>query len=214
LFRDGFQSFGLLIEGKPGLFFFYLRNMKTIAVYCGSSTGLNGVYREEAIRLGRLLVEKGISLVFGGGKVGLMGVLADAVLEAGGVATGIIPSFLEVREVAHGGLTRMITVETMHERKALISEMSDGFIAMPGGFGTLDEVFEILTWGQLGLHGKPVGVLNVNGYYDSILGGLDTMVSEGFLRQENRDILLSESKPESLLDRMLTFSPLKVPKWL
>ena len=188
--------------------------MKQIAVYCGSSAGVNGIYREEAARLGRLLVEMDIALVFGGGKVGLMGVLADAVLEAGGEATGIIPSFLQVKEVAHGKLTRMITVESMHERKALISEMSDGFIAMPGGFGTLDEVFEILTWGQLGLHGKPVGILNVNGYYDSILGGLDTMVSEGFLRQENRELVLSDSSPGGLLEKMNAFRPLPVPKWL
>ncbi len=188
--------------------------MKQIAVYCGSSGGVNGIYREEAARLGKLLVEKEISLVFGGGKVGLMGTIADAVLEAGGKAFGIIPTFLQIKEVAHEGLSRMITVESMHERKALIYEMSDGFIAMPGGFGTLDELFEMLTWGQLGLHGKPVGILNVNGYYDAILGSLDTMVCEGFLRQENRELVLSDSSPENLLEKFMAFKPLSVAKWL
>ena len=188
--------------------------MKQIAVYCGSSGGVNGIYREEAARLGKLLVERGISLVFGGGKVGLMGCIADAVLEARGEATGIIPTFLQIKEVAHEELSRMIPVESMHERKALIYDMSDGFIAMPGGFGTLDELFEMLTWGQLGLHGKPVGILNVNGYYDAILDSLDTMVSEGFLRQENRELVLSDSSPEILLEKMMAFKPLPVAKWL
>ena len=188
--------------------------MKRIAVFCGSSSGNNGIYSKQAEALGRALATRGTELVFGGGKVGLMGVLADATLRAGGRVTGVIPRFLNVKEVAHGGLTEIITVETMHERKALISEMSDGFLALPGGFGTLDELFEMLTWGQLGLHGKPVGILNVNGYFTSILGNLDTMVKEGFLKSANRDMLLVSSRIEDLLDRMGSYQAPDIPKWI
>ncbi len=159
--------------------------MKCIAVYCGSSSGVNGVYREQTRLLGQTLVHKNTSVVFGGGKVGLMGVLADAVLEAGGHVTGIIPDFLHVKEVAHSQLSEMICVETMHQRKAMINDMSDGAIALPGGFGTLDELFEMLTWGQLGLHQKPVGILNTNGYFTHILKAIRAMVNEGFLKKVN-----------------------------
>ena len=188
--------------------------MKKIAVYCGSSTGSIGIYREQAAQLGRYLAEKGIHLVFGGGKVGMMGILADAALKAGGKVTGVIPGFLHIKEVAHPGLTEIITVETMHERKALIEKMCDAAIALPGGFGTLDELFEMLTWGQLGLHDKPVGILNTNGFYDQILAAVDRMVEEGFLKDLNRDMLLVSEQMEELFERMINYSPPSVRKWI
>ncbi|MEN8155570.1 MAG: TIGR00730 family Rossman fold protein [Bacteroidota bacterium] len=188
--------------------------MKRIAVFCGSSAGTNGVYKEEAVRVGRILAEKKTQLVFGGGKVGLMGILADAALDAGGEIIGVIPRFLHVKEVAHDGLTEMVTVETMHERKALIHEMTDGVIALPGGFGTLDELFEILTWGQLGLHQKPVGVLNVNGYFTHLLKAIDSMVDEGFLTGINRDMVLVSDNIEELIDQMDAYTAPDLPKWI
>jgi uncharacterized protein (TIGR00730 family) len=188
--------------------------MKSIAVYCGSSAGVNGVYREQARLLGQALVHKNIKVVFGGGKVGLMGVLADAVLESGGHVTGIIPGFLHVKEVAHDRLSEMISVETMHERKAMIHDMSDGAIALPGGFGTLDELFEMLTWGQLGLHQKPVGILNTNGYYTHILEAVRAMVTEGFLKKVNMEMVLVSEEIEELLEQMESYRAPAVPKWI
>lgn len=188
--------------------------MKKIAVYCGSSAGVNGIYREQATLLGILLASRGIEVIFGGGKVGLMGHLADAVLKAGGRVTGIIPGFLHVKEVAHDGLSEMITVSTMHERKALIYEKSDAFIALPGGFGTLDELFEMLTWAQLGLHLKPVGILNVNAYFDPILDGIENMVGEGFLKKENRDMIQVSGEAVELLQLMERYQAPPVPKWI
>lgn len=188
--------------------------MKRIAIYCGSSSGINGVYRNQAEYLGRLLAERQIELVFGGGKVGLMGYLADAALGAGGKVTGVIPGFLHIKEVAHDHLSEMITVETMHQRKSLIFSMSDGFIALPGGFGTLDELFEMLTWAQLGLHRKPVGILNVNGYYNSILKGIESMVGEGFLRIENQEIIQVSGDADDLLKKMENYHAPPLPKWI
>jgi len=188
--------------------------MKRIAVYCGSSSGVNGIYREQAEQLGKLLAERQTEVVFGGGKVGLMGHLADAAMEAGGRVIGVIPGFLHVKEVAHDELSKMITVDTMHQRKALIYDMSNGFIALPGGFGTLDELFEMLTWGQLGLHQKPVGILNVNGYFDSILKGIDTMVSEGFLKIENREMIQVSGEAEELLLKMKLYRAPALPQWI
>jgi uncharacterized protein (TIGR00730 family) len=188
--------------------------MKKIAVYCGSSAGPNEKYRVQAALLGRSLAERGVHVIFGGGKIGMMGILADAALEAGGDVTGVIPGFLHVKEVAHSGLTELITVETMHQRKALIEEMCDAAIALPGGFGTLDELFEMLTWGQLGLHDKPVGILNTNGFYDEILAAVDRMVEEGFLKDLNRDMLLVSEDIEELLERMQNFDPPSVRKWI
>lgn len=188
--------------------------MKRIAVYCGSSSGANGIYREHAAKLGKMLAERNTEVIFGGGKVGLMGHLADAAMAAGGRVTGIIPGFLHVKEVAHDGLTEMITVDSMHERKALIFDMSDGFIALPGGFGTLDELFEMLTWAQLGLHQKAVGILNVNGYYDSILDGIGSMVNEGFLKIENRDLIQVSTRAEELLQMMENYKAPALPKWI
>jgi len=188
--------------------------MKKIAVYCGSSAGPNQIYRTQAAALGRYLAGRNIHVVFGGGKVGLMGTLADAVLEAGGEVTGVIPAFLHVKEVAHDRLTKLITVETMHARKALIEEMADGAIALPGGFGTLDELFEMLTWGQLGLHDKPVGVLNTHGFYDPILNAIDRMVDEGFLKDLNRDMLLVSEHIEEVVEAMIAYRPPRIRKWI
>ncbi len=187
--------------------------MKTIAVYCGSSSGINGIYREQAGRLGEVLVGMDIQVVYGGGKVGLMGALADAVLDAGGHITGVIPDFLRTKEVAHDQLSEMICVETMHERKAIINEMSDGAIALPGGFGTLDEFFEMLTWGQLGLHKKPVGLLNTKGYFSPILAAIEKMVDEGFLNKANSEMVLVSENMEDLLSQMKNYQAFAVPKW-
>ena len=188
--------------------------MKSIAVYCGSSSGSNGIYREEAGKLGEILAKNKIHVIFGGGKVGLMGALADAVMEAGGQITGVIPAFLRLKEVAHDRLTEMICVESMHERKALINDMSDGAIALPGGFGTLDELFEILTWGQLGLHAKPVGLLNTNGYFSHILSAIDKMILEGFLKERNREMVLVSDTIEHLLEQMHEYKAPSFPKWI
>ncbi len=187
--------------------------MKSIAVYCGSSKGINGVYKEDTEALGKLLARKKIAVIYGGGKVGLMGVLADAVLGAGGKITGVIPSFLKTKEVAHADLSELICVDTMHERKALIDKMSDGVIALAGGFGTMDELFEMLTWGQLGLHQKPVGLLNTNGFFSHILLAIEKMVSEGFLNKANREMLLVSENIEDLLLQMENYQALSVPKW-
>jgi len=188
--------------------------MKKIAIYCGSSAGPNEIYRTQTAQVGRYLAENGIHVIFGGGKVGMMGILADAVLEAGGDVTGVIPGFLHVKEVAHTGLTELIRVESMHERKALIEQMCDGAIALPGGFGTLDELFEMLTWGQLGLHDKPVGILNTNGFYKEILSAVNRMVKEGFLKDLNRDMILVSESIEELVTRMQNYAPPKVRKWI
>lgn len=188
--------------------------MKKIAVYCGSSAGPNEIYRTQAAHLGRYLAENGIHVIFGGGKVGMMGILADAALGAGGEVTGVIPDFLHVKEVAHRGLSELITVKSMHQRKALIEQMCDAAIALPGGFGTLDELFEMLTWGQLGLHDKAVGILNTNGFFDPILAAIDRMVEEGFLKDLNRDMLLVSTHIEELLELMQNYAPPRVRKWI
>jgi uncharacterized protein (TIGR00730 family) len=188
--------------------------MNSIAVYCGSSSGINGIYGDQAALLGRTLARKEIHLVYGGGKVGLMGILADATLVAGGRVTGVIPRFLATREVAHDRLTELITVDSMHKRKALIIELSEGVIALPGGYGTLDELFEMLTWGQLGLHTKPVGLLNTNGFYDPLLTIVQSMVAEGFLKEVNREMLLVGNDIEELLEKMDAYVAPRVPKWI
>lgn len=188
--------------------------MKSIAVFCGSSSGINGIYRDQAKLLGKTLAEKNIRLIYGGGKVGLMGVLADAALEAGGEVTGVIPGFMQPWEVAHEDLTKMIRVETMHQRKALIQEMSDGAIALPGGFGTLEEFFEMLTWGQLGLHEKPVGLLNINNYFSDVIRAIDKMVNEGFLIEVNRKMVLISEQVDQLLVQMEVYQAPKEPKWI
>ena len=188
--------------------------MKSVAVYCGSSAGTNEIYTQQAHEMGRVLVERNMTLVYGGGRVGLMGTIADSVMQHGGKVIGVIPDFLANKELAHNGLTELHIVKTMHERKLLMADLAEGFVAMPGGYGTLEELFEVLTWGQLGLHRKSIGLLNVEGYYDHLLRALDHMVQEGLLRGENRQQLLSNPTPNGIIDQMLAYVPVEVPKWL
>lgn len=188
--------------------------MNRVCVFCGSSKGADPVYISAAQAMGRALVDRQIGMVYGAGKVGLMGVIADAMLAQNAEVIGVIPDFLRQKEVGHTGLTENIVVDTMHQRKALMAEKSDGFISMPGGFGTLDETFEIMTWAQLGLHRAPVGLLNVKGYYDPLLHMLDHMVQQGFLKAENRAMLLTDDEPDRLLDKMQAYQAPDVEKWL
>ncbi|SHJ63442.1 hypothetical protein SAMN02745146_3594 [Hymenobacter daecheongensis DSM 21074] len=188
--------------------------MKSVAVYCGASPGFNETYRQQADLMGQTLAQRSITLVYGGGRVGLMGAVADSVMRHGGQAIGVIPDFLANKELAHVGLTELHIVKSMHERKLLMADLAEGFIAMPGGFGTLEELFEVLTWGQLGLHKKPSGVFNVLGFYDHQLQFLDKMVTEGFLRPENRAQLQQDDTPNGLLDKMLAYVPTDLEKWL
>ena len=185
-----------------------------ICVFCGSNMGISKAYRDAAVALGRLLAERHIELVYGGGNIGLMGVLADTVLDAGGRAIGVIPNSLMVKEVGHLGLTELRVVNSMHERKALMADLSDGFIAMPGGFGTFEEFCEIVTWSQLGIHAKPCGLLNVESYYDPLLELFDHSVREGFLHEENRRLVLEERDPARLLESLGRFQAPAVSKWI
>ena len=188
--------------------------MNSICVFCGSSPGNDPAYAEAAQRLGRTLADGGTTLVYGGGHVGLMGVVADAALGAGGEAIGVMPRSLVDREIGHNGLTKLHVVRSMHERKALMSELSDGFVALPGGNGTLEEFFEVLTWAQLGEHGKPCGLLNVAGYYDPLLAVFDRMVERAFLKEEHRKLVLVEEDPSALLERFEGYEPPKTIKWI
>lgn len=188
--------------------------MQNICVFCGSSSGNNEIYALTSKKLGALIAKKGKKLVYGGGNVGLMGIMADEVLAHGGNVIGIIPHFLFDWEVGHEGLTELIKVDSMHERKLLMSEKADAFVAMPGGFGTLEELGEILTWIQLSIIQKPVGILNVNGFYDALISQLDHMVSEGFLKQENRNILISSKEPEDLLNKLENYKIQPIEKWI
>jgi uncharacterized protein (TIGR00730 family) len=187
--------------------------MRRVCVYCGSSAGMNGVYAETARELGEILVGHDIELVYGGSSVGLMGVLADAVLENGGKVHGVIPRMLEEKEIAHGGLTELHVVNSMHARKTMMAALSDGFIAMPGGFGTLEEIIEVLTWGQLKFHNKPCGLLNVHGYFDKLLAFFDHNEAEGFLRPQNRRMLLNDSTPAGLIQLFERYTAPHVDKW-
>lgn len=188
--------------------------MKSIAVFCGSGEGNKNVYREAAWLLGATLAVLNIRLIYGGARIGLMGAVADAALKAGGEVTGVIPYFLKTKEVAHEGLTELITVENMHDRKLKMHELSDGIIALPGGWGTMEELFEMLTWGQLGLHGKPIGLLNINNYYNPLNTLCDTMVTEGFLNATTRNMLLHSKKINDLLDQMNAYRPVETTKWI
>jgi uncharacterized protein (TIGR00730 family) len=185
-----------------------------ICVFCGSNSGSRSAYTKAAVDLGRWLAQEKLSLVYGGGRVGLMGSIADAVLEEGGEVIGVIPESLVRREVAHTGLTDLRVVQTMHERKALMAELSDAFIALPGGFGTLDEFCEILTWAQLGLHKKPCGLMNVEGYFDPLLVLFDRAVDDGFLYPKHRSMLITADDPERLLEEMVKYRAPEVEKWL
>ena len=188
--------------------------MKSVCVFCGSSSGRGDRYVAGARALGSELAKRGIKLVYGGGRVGLMGEVADAALAAGGHVTGVIPAALVAREVGHNALSEQHVVNSMHERKALMAELSEGFIAMPGGYGTLDETFEILTWAQLGMHKHPVGMLNVDGYFDKLLGFVDHAIGEGFVRPEYRGMLSIAATPAALLDAMSRYQAPTVTKWI
>ncbi|HET7433307.1 MAG TPA: TIGR00730 family Rossman fold protein [Thermoanaerobaculia bacterium] len=185
-----------------------------VCVFCGSSPGDNPLFTEAAQNLGRFFAREGIGLVYGGGSVGLMGQVADAVLSAGGEAIGVIPHALWAREVGHRGLTDLHIVDTMHQRKAMMADLADAFIALPGGLGTLEEIFEIWTWAQLGLHAKPVGFLNVNDFYTPLLDFLDRAVASQFVRPQHRAIAIVENDPESMLRRFEQWKAPKVEKWI
>lgn len=188
--------------------------MKSISVFCGSSTGLDEKFISETVKLGKYLAKNDILLVYGGSNVGLMSILADSTLNEGGKVTGVIPSFLVSKEIAHKGLTDMLIVEDLQERKAKMDELSDGVIALPGGFGTLDELFEMLTWAQLGLHKKPVGILNINGYYDDLCNLLKKMTEKGLLKEVNRQMLLVADTVEELIFKMENYVAPNVDKWI
>ena len=188
--------------------------MKRICVFCGSSAGSQAEYRACAQQLGNELARRKIGLVYGGGNVGLMGAIADSVLQAGGDAIGVIPEHLMTREVGHKRLTKLHIVHSMHERKALMADLSDAFIALPGGFGTLEEFCEVLTWSQLGLHAKPCGIVNVLGYYTPLLAMLDHAVQERFLKPQNRALVLAGDTPSELLQAFDDWRPVQVEKWL
>ena len=189
--------------------------MRRLCVFCGSSPGARPAYGEAAEELGRLLVAEGIGLVYGGGKVGLMGRLADAVLAEGGEAIGVMPEALVAKEIGHPGLDDMRVVGSMHERKALMADLSDAFVALPGGLGTVEELFEVYTWSQLGLHLKPCALLDVEGYYEGIATFLSHAVQERFVRADHREMLIVEQEPRLLVERLRAFEPAAVvPKWI
>lgn len=185
-----------------------------VCVFCGSNPGANEIYADAARGLGRLLAKQGIGLVYGGGSVGLMGELADATLAAGGEVIGVIPHALWAREVGHHGLTDLRIVETMHERKATMADLSDAFIALPGGLGTLEEIFEIWTWAQLGLHEKPLGFLDVGGFYTPLMSFLDSAVRARFVREPHRSIAMIDTDAETLLQRFEEWAPPRIEKWI
>lgn len=188
--------------------------MNSVVVFCGSSEGLDPQILEDARVLGNTLAEKNIKLVYGAARIGVMGHLAQSCLDANGKVVGVIPDFLMLREVYHSELDELIITVSMHERKTKMHELSDGIIMLPGGYGTLEEFFEMITWAQLGLHQKPVGILNTNGFYNELLAMLKKMVAQGFLKQANYDMILVEEDIDMLLRRMNDFVPIPVPKWI
>ena len=191
-----------------------MRELKSILVYCGANSGNKPIYRDVAIELGNYLVANKQTLVYGGGSIGIMGIIADTVLAANGKVIGVIPDFLNVKEVGHSGLTEIHVVKSMHERKAKMETLCDGVVVLPGGYGTMDEVFEMLTWSQLGLHRKPIGILNVNGYYDHLVAQMDKMVEEGFLSVNNRKLMIVDTSVDGLMDRMKSFDVKTEEKWM
>ncbi len=191
-----------------------MNNLDKICVFCGSSDGNDLAITDAAVRLGEIFAERNITLVYGAAKIGVMGTIAKSVLDNSGKVIGIIPNFLKKKEVVHLGLTELITTQNMHERKLKMQEQSDGFIALPGGMGTLEELFEIITWLQLGLHQKPIGLLNINGFYNDLIKMLETMVRKGFLSMDNYNLLLVDSDINRLLKKMEEFKRPDVPKWL
>jgi uncharacterized protein (TIGR00730 family) len=191
-----------------------MANLRRVCVFCGSSTGTRPEYAAMARALGRQLAREKVGLCFGGGRVGLMGVVADAAMEAGGEVIGVIPKHLEAKELGHLGITELRVVGSMHERKAMMADLSDAFVALPGGVGTLEELFEVATWGLLGIHQKPVALLDVQGYYGALGQFLDHAVREGFLAQVHRDALAVRDSPESLLEYLRAWQPSPQVKWL
>ena len=188
--------------------------MRRVCIFCGSSNGARDVYVEAARAMGAALARRRIGLVFGGGRIGLMGVVADAVLAAGGEVIGVIPEALVAKELAHNGLSDLRVVGSMHERKALMAELADAFVALPGGYGTFEEFCEVVTWAQLGFHRKPCGLLNVDGFYEPLLAFFDHAVAEGFVRPGHRALVLEERDPEHLLDLMARYQPPALEKWI
>lgn len=191
-----------------------LSNMKRVCVFAGSNLGTQTHYRQAAQELGRMLADRDLGLVYGGARVGLMGVMADAALAGGGEVIGVIPAALVAREIAHSGLSELRVVASMHERKAAMADLSHAFVALPGGWGTLDEFFEVLTWAQLGLHQKPCGLLNVQGYFDRLLAFLEHAIEEGFLRREYGSMIFVADSPGRLLDMLEASKPPRVEKWI
>jgi uncharacterized protein (TIGR00730 family) len=191
-----------------------MNEINAIAVFCGSSEGNDMEIISMAEDLGRIFAQENITLVYGAAKIGIMGKVAQASLDNQGKVIGVIPEFLKLKEVVHLGLNELITTKNMHERKLKMHELSDGFITLPGGFGTFEELFEIITWAQLGLHQKPIGLLNINGFYDDLIRMLETMVVKGFLKLDNLELLIVDNDINSLLDKMKQYKPQEVPKWL
>ncbi|EOQ89684.1 TIGR00730 family protein [Leptospira yanagawae serovar Saopaulo str. Sao Paulo = ATCC 700523] len=187
---------------------------KKIAIYCGSSSGKDPSIEKEAYRLGETLATHSIGIVYGGASVGLMGAVANGCLSKHGKVIGVIPNFLKRKEIEHIGLTELIQVESMHERKRIMFDLSDAFLVLPGGFGTMEEFFEVVTWSQLGLHNKPIVILNWNGFYDPLVKMFQTMVEQGFLKKENLDLVLVLEKTEDLFIQLQNYSPSKTEKWL
>lgn len=188
--------------------------MKNITVFCGSSFGTDSIYKEQAFLLGQTLAKQDIQLIYGGADVGLMGAIADGTLSENGKVTGVLPHFLQSKEIAHKNLTELIIVETMHERKTKMNELCDGALVLPGGYGTLEEFFEMITWAQLGLHKKPIGVLNIDGFYDDLINLVQNMVNKGFLKQINRDMLLVSDDIDDLLEKMRDYQAPTIGKWI
>jgi uncharacterized protein (TIGR00730 family) len=188
--------------------------MKRVTVFCGSSSGNEKVFIDTAFAVGQTLAARSIGVVYGGAKIGLMGAVADGALSRGGEVIGVLPHFLRTKEIEHTGLSELYLVGSMHERKAIMDKLCDGIIALPGGFGTLEELFEMLTWAQLGLHRKPVGLLNVGGFYDGLTEVLQNMVDKGFLKESNRSMLITQSDIDALLEKMTSYEPPQVPKWI
>jgi uncharacterized protein (TIGR00730 family) len=188
--------------------------MNKVAVFCGSGSGKNEIYGKKAFELGKFLAENNMELIFGGGSIGLMGAVADGTLNRDGNVTGVIPYFLNRKEVAHQEITNLIEVNSMHERKKKMHELSDGVIALPGGYGTLEEFFEMLTWSQLGLHQKPVALLNINGFYDPMVTLIDNMVNQEFLKPSYRELMITDNKIPVLVEKMKNYNPPAVRKWI
>ena len=188
--------------------------MKRIAVFCGSSQGNDATIISEAYKLGLTLAKNDIALVYGAAKIGIMGQVAQGAIDANGNVIGVIPNFLKTKEIVHTQLTELIVTENMHDRKVIMYDKSDGFMIIPGGFGTMDEFFEITTWGQLGLHTKPIGILNTNGYYDALISQCKTMVARGFLKQDHLNAVVVDATIEGLLEKMNNYVPLPAPQWL